>query len=172
MTTISVRRASVGIVGGIAVALSLTACAGDDLGGGGTGGGDGGDADCSAYEQYGTFDGEQVTISSTISDQEGDQLEESWADFSECTGIQIEHNGTNEFESQIFVQVEGGNAPNLAIFPQPGLMQRMQAGDYLAPAGDDVVAAAQENYTEDWLSYGNIDGTQYGVPIMGSVKSF
>ena len=61
-------------------------------------------------------------MSSTIEGVEGEQLAESWADFSSCTGITIEHNGTNEFESQIFVQVEGGNAPDLAIFPQPGLL--------------------------------------------------
>ncbi|HJB64608.1 MAG TPA: ABC transporter substrate-binding protein [Candidatus Microbacterium pullistercoris] len=172
MRTQKLRRYGVGIAGGLAMALALAGCAGDDLGGGPSGGGGDSDADCSAFEQYGTFEGDRVTISSTISDQEGDQLEESWADFVSCTGITIEHNGTNEFESQIFVQVEGGNAPDLAIFPQPGLMQRMNEGGHLAPAGDDVLAAAEENYTEDWLSYGNIDGTQFGVPIMGSVKSF
>lgn len=174
MRTRKLRRYGVGIAGGLVTALALAGCAGDDLGGGSNGGGDAGsgDMDCSAYEQYGTFEGEQVTISSTISDQEGDQLVESWADFVSCTGITIEHNGTNEFESQIFVQVEGGNAPDLAIFPQPGLMQRMHANDHLVAAGDDVVATAEENITEDWLSYGKLDGTQYGVPIMGSVKSF
>src|SRR5690625_1721870 len=172
MRTQKLRRYGVGIAGGVAMTLALAGCAGDDLGGGSTGGGGDTDADCSAYEEYGTFDGERVTISSTISDQEADQLAESWADFASCTGITIEHNGTNEFESQIFVQVEGGNAPDLAIFPQPGLMQRMNEGGHLVPAGDDVLAIAEENYTEDWLSYGNIDGTQFGVPIMGSVKSF
>lgn len=172
MRTQKLRRYGVGIAGGIAMTLALAGCAGDDLGGGSTGGGGDTDADCAAFEQYGTFEGDRVTLSSTISDQEGDQLEESWADFVSCTGITIEHNGTNEFESQIFVQVEGGNAPDLAIFPQPGLMQRMNEGGHLVPAGDDVLAAAEENYTEDWLTYGNIDGTQFGVPIMGSVKSF
>ncbi|UFU06955.1 ABC transporter substrate-binding protein [Ruania halotolerans] len=158
--------------GGLAMALVLSACSGDDLGGGGDGGGGDTDADCADYEQYGTFEGETVEISSTISDQEADQLEESWADFVGCTGITIEHNGTNEFESQIFVQVEGGNAPNLAIFPQPGLLQRMQEGDYLVPAGEAAMDAASANYTEDWLTYGNIDGEQFGIPVMGSVKSY
>ncbi|MGO1627570.1 MAG: ABC transporter substrate-binding protein [Microbacterium sp.] len=171
MRTRNIRQWGAGIAGGLVAVLALAGCAGDDLGGGTTGGGDT-DADCSAFEQYGSFDGDQVTMSSTISDQEADQLEESWADFVACTGITIEHNGTNEFESQIFVQVEGGNAPDLAIFPQPGLMQRMHGDGHLVPAGDDVVATANENYTEDWLRYGQIDGEQYGVPVMGSVKSF
>jgi len=168
------RRAGTVLVGGAALALALTACdsgGGGDLGGGG-GGGDT-DADCADYEAYGTFEGATVTISSTISDpSEADPLAESWADFSSCTGITIQHNGTNEFESQIYVQVEGGNAPNLAIFPQPGLLARMVADGYVQPADDAVVATAGEGLTEDWLSYGAIDGTQYGIPIMGSVKSF
>ena len=173
MISTTMRRVSAAAASGAAIALALTACAGDDLGGGGDGGGGGeADSDCAAYEQYGTFDGETVSISSTISDQEADQLEESWADFTACTGITIEHNGTNEFESQIFVQVEGGNAPDLAIFPQPGLIQRMVDGDHLVPAGESAMEQAEANYTEDWLTYGNVDGEQYGVPIMGSVKSF
>lgn len=165
------RRAGVLTAGGAVLALAMGACAGDDLGGSGGGGGDA-SADCAAFESYGTFEGETVSISSTISDQEADQLEESWADFEECTGITIEHNGTNEFESQIFVQVEGGNAPNLAIFPQPGLLSRMKAEGHVVPAGQQAQAAADENYTEDWLKYGTIDGELYGVPVMGSVKSF
>lgn len=174
MISTTMRRAGVAATSGVAIALALTACAGDDLGGGGGGGGggEGTDADCAPYERFGTFEGETVTMSSTISDQEADQLEESWADFTACSGITIEHNGTNEFESQIFVQVEGGNAPDLADFPQPGLLQRMHEGGYLVPAGDGVMEEASANYTEDWLSYGNIDGDQYGIPIMGSVKSF
>lgn len=167
------RRAGAVLAGGAALALVLTACdGGGDLDGGGGGGGTA-DGDCSAYEEYGTFEGATVTISSTISDPaEADALEESWADFASCTGITIQHNGTNEFESQIYVQVEGGNAPNLAIFPQPGLLSRMVADGYVQPAADEVAATAGEGLSEDWLTYGTIDDTLYGVPIMGSVKSF
>ncbi|WP_156199668.1 ABC transporter substrate-binding protein [Actinotalea caeni] len=175
MTTMR-RRSSAALVGGAALALALTACGGGgDLNGGGGGGGGGGetDADCADYEQYGTFDNVTVTISSTISDPaEADNFEASWADFEACTGITIQNNGTNEFESQIFVQVEGGNAPDIADFPQPGLLQRMQEGGHLVPLGDAALEAAQANFTEDWLSYGNIDGEQYAIPILGSVKSF
>ncbi|GGF37773.1 alpha-glucoside ABC transporter substrate-binding protein [Microbacterium sorbitolivorans] len=179
MTTITMRRAGMSLAGGLVAVLALAGCAGDDLGGGSggnsnSGGSGGGDtsADCAAYESYGTFDGDTVKISSTIEGTEGEMLEQSWADFASCTGITIEHNPSNDFESQIFVQVEGGNAPDLAIFPQPGLLSRMVDGDYLKPLEGDALSAAEANYTEDWLSYGNVDGTQYGIPIQGSAKSF
>lgn len=171
MTTAGRRGAAV-LASGAALALVLTACdGGGDLSGGGGGGGDV-DADCSEFEQYGEFEGATVTISSTISDQEADTLEESFAAFESCTGITVTNNGTNEFESQIYVQAEGGNAPNLAIVPQPGLLARLVNDGYVQPADQAVVDVANANYGEDWLQYGLVDDTLYGVPIQGSVKSF
>ena len=100
--------AAVGIGG-----LALAGCTGD------TGGGDA-DADCGPYEQYGTFDGAEVTIGGTILDLEADRLVESWADFESCTGISVEYQGSSEFEAQIAVLAEGGNAPDVGIVPAAG----------------------------------------------------
>ena len=86
----------------------------DDLGGGGGGGSDtgtgatGGETDCSAFEEYGTFDGETVTIFSSIREVEADQLQDTFEAFTECTGITVEHNGSGEFEQQdIHQRAEG-----------------------------------------------------------------
>ena len=98
--------------------LALTGCTGD-AGGGGTEEA----ADCGPYEAYGTFDeGTEVSIYGTISDVEADRLDESWADFETCTGIDVVYEPSKEFETQIDVRAQGGNPPNLAIFPQPGLL--------------------------------------------------
>ena len=134
-----------------AVALVLSACGGaDDLGGGGTNGGgdatddstDGGNgevsADCADFEQYGQFDGETVTLFSSIRETEADQLQDTFEAFTECTGITVEHNGSGEFEQQVVVQAEGGNAPDLAVFPQPGLLQRMVGDGHLVPASEEA----------------------------------
>ncbi len=165
------------LIGSAALALVLTAC-----GGGGSPApadpttGEGGDAPsaegCEAYEQYGTHDGANVTIFSSIRDVEADQLDESWAKFEECTGINVEHNGSGEFETQIRVQAEGGNAPDLAIFPQPGLLQTMVEGGHIVAAPASVEANVDEGWSEDWKAYGTIDGTFYAAPLMASVKSF
>ncbi len=165
------------LIGGAALALVLTACGnGGGSTGEGTAGGDapeaGGDVDCSAFEEYGTFEGEQVTIYSSIRDIEADQLDESWAAFSECTGIAVEHNGSGEFETQIRVQAEGGNPPDLAIFPQPGLLKTMVDGGYIVEAPESVATKTDEGWSEDWKAYGTIDGTFYAAPLMASVKSF
>src|SRR5690625_321583 len=124
------RRRGAGIATIAALGLILAACGdADELGGGGggpDGDGDGGvSAECEAFEQYGTFDGETVTLFSSIREVEADQLQDTFETFTECTGITVQHDGSGEFEQQVVVQAEGGNAPDLAIFPQPGLLERM-----------------------------------------------
>jgi alpha-glucoside transport system substrate-binding protein len=99
------------IVGAAAVGLALTGCTGDVAEESAA------DVDCGPYEQYGTFDGKDVTVSGTILDLEADRLNESWADFETCTGINVEYQGSSEFEAQIAVLAEGGNAPDVGIVP-------------------------------------------------------
>ncbi|HZK06442.1 MAG TPA: ABC transporter substrate-binding protein [Actinomycetaceae bacterium] len=127
---------------------------------------------CEAYAEYGSFEGATVEILSSIRDVEADQLDQSWAEFEECTGIDVIHNGIGEFEEQIVVQAEAGNAPDLAVFPQPGLLARMVDEGYVLPATDEVEAKVDEGWTEDWKAYGTVDGEFYAAPLMSSVKSF
>ncbi|NTV39872.1 MAG: carbohydrate ABC transporter substrate-binding protein, partial [Demequinaceae bacterium] len=84
-------------------------------------------AGCEAYAAYGMHEGESVEVYATIQGQEADDLVTSFADFEKCTGITVNYVGTQEFETQINVRVEGGDAPGLAIFPQPGLLSRIVA---------------------------------------------
>ncbi len=108
------RSRIIGAMAGLGIAaLSLAACTGDVEGGGG-------DADCADYEEYGTFEDASVTISGTILDLEADRLVESWADFAECTGIEIEYQGSSEFEAQIAVLAQGGNATRPRHLPAAG----------------------------------------------------
>lgn len=155
--------------GTAAALLALTACSGGSPDS--TAGGDA-PADCEAFAEYGTFDGATVEIYSSIREVEADQLEESWAAFAECTDIDIVHTGSGDFEQQVVVQSEGGNPPDLAIFPQPGLLSRLVASGHVLPAPDAVAANAEQYWTEDWRQYATIDGEFYGAPLMASVKSF
>ncbi|MEE6281586.1 ABC transporter substrate-binding protein [Georgenia sp. MJ170] len=173
------RRGVAAVAGMAAMGLMLGACGGaDDLGGGGGGGGGDTDdetttsADCADFEEYGTFDGETVTLFSSIREVEADQLQDTFDTFTECTGITVEHNGSGEFEQQVVVQAEGGNAPDLAVFPQPGLLARMVGDGHVVPAPDAVETKVDEGWTEDWKSYGTVDGEFYAAPLMASVKSF
>jgi len=127
-------------------------------------------AGCEAYADYLGNEGESVEIYTTIIEPESTLFQESFLEFEECTGITIEWNGDQAFEEQIAVRVAGGTAPDLAIFPQPGLLASF-AGD-LVPASDAVSASVDSNYTADWKNYGTVDGNFYAAPLGANVKSF
>jgi alpha-glucoside transport system substrate-binding protein len=128
--------------------------------------------DCSDFEEYGTFDGEEVSIQGTIVEVEADRLIASWSDFAACTGIDIQYQGTQEFEAQIAVLAEGGNAPDMGIFPQPGLFSTIASGGYFVEPSAEVEANVDEFWSEDWKAYGTVDGTFYGAPLMASIKGY
>lgn len=130
------------------------------------------DVDCAPYEQYGTFEGQEVSIYATILDVEADRLNESWADFEACTGIDVAYEGSSEFETQINVRAQGGNAPDLAFFPQPGLMASMVEQGHLLPAPEEVEANVDEYWSEDWKGYGTVDGEFYAAPLMANIKGY
>ena len=160
----TIRRRSLAGVAGLSVAaFVLAGCAG---GGGATGSA----AGCDAYADYMGNEGTEVEIYTTIIDPEASLFIESFGEFEECTGIDIVWNGDQSFEEQIAVRVEGGTAPDLAIFPQPGLLKSFAAD--LVPANDATSASVDANYTADWKNYGTVDGTFYGTPLGANVKSF
>ncbi len=123
-------------------------------------------------DSNGGGDSNVVTVYGTISDTEAELLEQSWADWEKENNIDIKYEASKEFEAQIAVRAQGGNAPDIAIFPQPGLMRDMAAQGFLKPAPEAVVDNVKKNWSEDWAGYGQYEGTQYGAPLMASVKGW
>ncbi|WP_243224515.1 ABC transporter substrate-binding protein [Microbacterium sp. CIAB417] len=141
-----------------ATGIALAGCGAPGAPNGGGGGGD--------------VEGETVTIYGTIVDAEAELLQESWADFEEETGIDIKYEGSQDFETQLGTRAQGGNPPDIAIFPQPGLFADFASRDFLVPAPEAVAENANEYWSEDWVNYGTVDGTFYGAPLMASVKGW
>lgn len=139
--------------------LALAGCGG---GPGGTGGGD----------NSGSADDNVVTVYGTIADTEAELLEKSWADWEEENDIDIQYESSKEFEAQIAVRAQGGTAPDIAIFPQPGLMADMAKLGYLKEAPQAVADNVSEGWSEDWANYATVDGKLYGAPLMASVKGW
>ncbi|CAN5349169.1 ABC transporter substrate-binding protein [soil metagenome] len=140
--------------------LALAGCSSD----GGSNGG-------SSVPDYGTADG-VVTVYGTIADTEAKLLEQSWAGWEKKNKIDIKYESSKEFEAQIGVRAQGGNAPGIAIFPQPGLMSDLASRDYIQPAPKAVAANVKKYWSKDWAKYATVDGTLYGAPLMASVKGF
>jgi alpha-glucoside transport system substrate-binding protein len=150
------RRALVPVAVLVAAGITLAGCSGE----GGGGAGDAGEADG------------VVTIVGTIQDTEAELLEESWADWEAENDIDIQYEGSKEFEAQISTRAQGGTAPDIAIFPQPGLLADLASRDYIQPAPEGVAANVADYWSEDWANYGTVNDTLYGAPLMASVKGF
>ena len=156
------------LVGAMGLALTAAACGGetasnnDNLS----------KPECAAYKDYSGISGKKVTIYASIRDTEADLLQQSWKDFTTCTGVQISYEGSGEFETQIKVRVDGGRAPDIAFIPQPGLIETFAKAGKLKPASDKSKTMATANYSADWLRYSTFDGKFYGAPLGSNVKSF
>ncbi|MFB7945206.1 ABC transporter substrate-binding protein [Kitasatospora phosalacinea] len=155
------------------LALALTAaCSNSSSDGGGGGGGSAAalTGDCAKYQAYAGHSGTKVSMYASILSPESDSLEKSWAEFTTCTGIKIVYEGSNDFESQLPVRVAGGNAPDLAIIPQPGLLAQMvKSGKVVKPPQQTV--DNENKWSPIWNQYGSVNGTFYAAPMSANMKS-
>ena len=113
-----------------------------------------------------------VTMYGTIADFEAEQLEESWAQWEEENNIDIVYEASREFEAQISIRAQGGNAPDIALFPQPGLFADLASRGFLKPAPAAVEDNVDEFWSEDWKAYGTVEDVFYGAPLKANLKGF
>ena len=116
------------------------------------------------------FSGEEVVIMSTFDGVEGDRYNAAWADFEAATGITIVHENTNTLEDDVKIRAEGGDAPDLAILPQPGLLATLARSDLLHPL-ENLLADVEANDVAGFANYGTVDGTFYAPPFGAGIKS-
>jgi len=69
------------------------------------------------------YDGTVVTMAGPFTDQDEVIFNDSIAGFEEATGIDIQYEGSKEFEANINIRLDGGDAPDIVDYPQPGLLQ-------------------------------------------------
>jgi alpha-glucoside transport system substrate-binding protein len=126
--------------------------------GGGGGGGSGNTSN--TIEVMYAFAGEQ---------EAGFQAEvEAWAAENDVT---VEFSQTGNFNQLINTRVQGNDAPDVALFPQPGIMTDLAGEGLLADLTDVVDQADLDAMIPGALETGQVDGTQYAVPMSINVKS-
>jgi len=78
-----------------------------------------------------------------------------------------------DFEGQVKIRVEGGNPPDIAMYPQPGsVIEQAKAGNAVAleDLGVDVDAMTQ-TFGEYFMNLGAYNGKHYAVPTNVNLKS-
>ena len=137
----------------VAALLMLSAC-----GGGGDGSGESSES--------------TVTVLGVIVGEQQEKLEAALQPFEEQTGIDVIYEGTDSFATLLPVRVESGDAPDIAMFPQPGLMTSFAEAGQMVPVTEFMdEATLSEAYPETWLSLASVDDSIYGIWYRASVKS-
>ncbi|MEM9264629.1 MAG: ABC transporter substrate-binding protein [Cyanobacteria bacterium P01_F01_bin.13] len=113
-----------------------------------------------------------VTILGVVVGEQQEKLEAALKPFEAETGIDVIYEGTDSFATLLPVRVESGDAPDIAMFPQPGLMASFAEAGQMVPVTEFMdEATLSAAYPETWLSLGTFDNSIYGVWYRASVKS-
>ncbi|MFO7850535.1 MAG: ABC transporter substrate-binding protein [Spirochaetia bacterium] len=116
--------------------------------------------------------GTTVNIFGAFVDEDASRFEESMVPFEEATGIEVDYEGSGDFESLITVRTEGGDPPDVAAFPQPGLMQDVVSRVDNIDLNDWFDESyLQDQYEQSWLDLGTYQGEMVGLWYRASVKS-
>jgi alpha-glucoside transport system substrate-binding protein len=150
------RRAALGVTA-LALAMTTTGCLGSDDGGGGGGGGD---------------DDGTVEILATTDPLVFEGLKAKIEEEAEAAGIDVDIQRVDNINQLILTRVQAGDPPDIAVIPQPGVIQQLlDRGEGVELTDEIIPPELIEDMTPGTLEAGQFDGTQYGLMISMNVKS-
>ena len=136
------------------------------------------------WDSYAAFDeahdlpGASLTIFGPWLGGEGAAFENLVAYFNEATGARATYVGSDSLEQQIVIDAEAGSAPNLTVFPQPGLARNLAARGFLTPLPAEMADWTRDNMAagQSWVDLGtypdqNGEDQFYGFFFNVNVKS-
>ena len=126
----------------------------------------------------GNFQGEVITIAGSMQGKDEENLMATVSCFEQATGAVVKYSGSRDFAALIVADLQSNNAPNIAIFPQPGLAGDMAKEGYLSPLGADLADWMTNNYGagSSWVDLGTYTGADgsdafYGFAFKQDLKS-
>lgn len=150
----------------LAVAVMVaTACDGQNLD-------DGGGQPTATGTAQVDLSGETVEVAATWTGAEQDRFEQVLDAFASDTGANVRFlSAGDDIAAFVGPRIEGGDPPDVAMLPQPGVLRSFAAEGALIPiedvAGDEIDA----NYAGTAREVGSADGTLYGVWFKTAQKS-
>ena len=140
-----------------------------------------GDFQWDGYETFAEqhdLSGQTVEITGPWTGNEKEKVDVVFRYFEEATGANVNYSGSDSFEQDIVISARAGTAPNLAVFPQPGLAADMASQGLLTPLPDDTAEWVAENFSagDSWVdlsTYEGEDGEEhvYGLFYRVDLKS-
>lgn len=121
-----------------------------------------------ADDMYADVRGKIVTMAGPFTDNDAVKFEQSVLEFEKMTGIDIQYEGSKEFEASIAIRIEGGNAPDIVDFPQPGLLGTFVKKGYVIDLNDVLdMGKVKSNYIQSWLDMATMQSPD--GPIMAGL---
>jgi alpha-glucoside transport system substrate-binding protein len=112
-----------------------------------------------------------ISVLAVWTGAEGESFQAVLDGFKEANpDVNVRYQSAKDPGQVLATSVEGGNPPDLAALPSPGLMRDFANRNALKPI-DFARDAIAEGYSESWLDLGTVDGTLYGVFFKGANKS-
>ncbi|MCZ2722028.1 ABC transporter substrate-binding protein [Marinomonas sp. 15G1-11] len=134
----------------------------------------------SSYESLKSMDlkGEKVSVFGPWLGSEKEHFDHVIAYFEAATGADVEYAGSDSFEQQIVIDTQAGSAPNVSIFPQPGLAADLAAKGLVTPLDSAVKQGVVNDYAagQSWVDLATFKDAQgkddfYGVFYRADLKS-
>ncbi|MFF9777755.1 ABC transporter substrate-binding protein [Streptomyces sp. NPDC013978] len=162
-------RAFAALAAGV-LALSLTACGGDDdKGDGGDNGNDGG---TEATVELPKLDGQKLEVAAVFTGPELDNFQKVLDEFEKRTGASVTFVPTgNNTSTFLGTKIEGGKPPDVAFLPQVGVLHQFAEKGWVKPLGSEAQAQLDKNFSDGWKDLGAYEGKQYGVYAKAANKS-
>jgi alpha-glucoside transport system substrate-binding protein len=155
-TMVGQRR---GTIAALALVLLAAACTGDD---GGSADGGGGAA----------ANGETIEVAATWTGPEQDRFQMVLDGFAEQSGADVRFlSAGDDIAAFVGPRIEGGDPPDVAMLPQPGVLQSFADQGDLIPIEDVAGDEVDQNFSETAREVGSADGTLYGVWFKTAQKS-
>ncbi|MFD7219564.1 ABC transporter substrate-binding protein [Streptomyces sp. NPDC059892] len=116
--------------------------------------------------------GQTVSVAGVWSGAEQKNFQKVLDAFSEKTGATTEFVSTGDNVSTVVgSKIEGGNAPDIAMVPQVGVLQQFAKQGWLKPLSAAAQQSVDANYASVWKKYGSVDGSLYGLYFKAAHKS-
>ncbi len=84
--------------------------------------------------------------------------------------VTVKYKSAKDPGQVITTAVQGGNPPDIAALPSPGLMKGFVGQGALKPI-DFAKSDISNNFSADWLKFGTVNGKLYGLFFKGANKS-
>ncbi|MEU8272789.1 ABC transporter substrate-binding protein [Microbispora bryophytorum] len=118
------------------------------------------------------LEGVNVEVAAKWTGDEQANFEKVLKAFEDKTGAKVTYASTGEDTgAYLGPRIQGGNPPDVAILPQPGLVQQYADENALKPLSAEVQAQIDQNYTPYWKELGSAKGQVYGVLVKAAHKS-